>query len=971
MLLGATCALVLAACGGGGGSSNDGGGAVVPVAVAITSQPSDQSVQEGGSATFTVTADNALGYQWQRQSGGSWADVAGARERSLALPAVALTDHGAHFRVQVAGASNTVTSSAAALSVVAQVKPAQITAAPVGANCFVGESASFSVTATGTALAYRWQRSADGTNWNDIADATLATLNLPGLILADNGTQVRVVVSNTLGSVTSTPVVLSVELAPAAAGFTRSPVDLSVEAGQTATFSVVAVGQPTPTLRWQQSRNNGSTWSDIDGAAQASYTLATPALADDGLQLRAVATNARGSATSATATLQVRAKAVAPAVSSQPQDATVNLAGPVSFSVGFTGSPTPSVQWQHCIGAGCSNWANIAGANGETYALSAVSADHDGRQYRAVLTNSAGTATTRPALLTVMSGVSLKLLTGTPDDQLGHHDGTLLEARFVDPRQIIKDSAGHLIATDSGSHVIRKVDLVRGEVSTIAGQPFNKGDDDGDGSSGRLNLEGGGKLGSDAAGNVYITDGNGTRLRKVSPDGRLTTLLRSNGSDQRFGNATADAAGNVYVGSAGVIYKIDPTGTVSAFAGKLGETGSQDGIGANARFTSTDRLSMSGGVLVVGESDRLRKVSLSGEVTTVLGVPSDSAESRRLFEAQGPDGRFYSGRTGAIVLGEPVVAETLIAGQPVNYASPQTINAGLGVDKAGTIHTFEGEAMYQVGRDGTRTRLAIRPVAVAGSGTAFSGVGFTGTEVLTCESRTVSTPAGSGTLYTLYATDGAGAKRVLSQIPCYLLAVGASGHIVVAKKEEISTVSPNGLGDDLVYRIPAGGGDAQAVSKLLRHVQAVAVDAQGNIYTAHRTHISKTTPANVITVFAGHETQNGHADGDASTARFNLLRSITIDADGTLYAYDNYTIRRIRNDGHVTTVLGKPGQARLQTGSDPRLGGGIWGSPWIAIGGDDELVIADSYTVLSATIPGIHCQCGPRALRSNAQRLQR
>ena len=78
-------AAMLTACGGGGGS---GGGTPAQTVAAITAQPTDQSVVAGTAATFTVTASNATGYQWQRSSDGgtTFADVSGATVASHTTP---------------------------------------------------------------------------------------------------------------------------------------------------------------------------------------------------------------------------------------------------------------------------------------------------------------------------------------------------------------------------------------------------------------------------------------------------------------------------------------------------------------------------------------------------------------------------------------------------------------------------------------------------------------------------------------------------------------------------------------------------------------------------------------------------------------------------------------------------------------------------------------------------------------------
>lgn len=104
---------ILSACGKG---STPG-----PAAAAITAQPTDQSVVAGTTATFTVVASNATGYQWQRSTDGGTTFVAvnGATSASHTTPVTTLADNGTRYRVVVSGASNSVNSSAATLMVAA------------------------------------------------------------------------------------------------------------------------------------------------------------------------------------------------------------------------------------------------------------------------------------------------------------------------------------------------------------------------------------------------------------------------------------------------------------------------------------------------------------------------------------------------------------------------------------------------------------------------------------------------------------------------------------------------------------------------------------------------------------------------------------------------------------------------------------------------------------------------------------
>lgn len=101
---------------------------------------------------------------------------------------------------------------------------------------------------------------------------------------------------------------LSITISPAAPSIITQPSDQNVIEGETATFSVTATG--TLTYRWQQSTDNGTTWTDIDGANAATYTIENTTAAMSGYQYRCVVTNSVGTVTSQAATLTVTAATV-------------------------------------------------------------------------------------------------------------------------------------------------------------------------------------------------------------------------------------------------------------------------------------------------------------------------------------------------------------------------------------------------------------------------------------------------------------------------------------------------------------------------------------------------------------------------------------------------------------------------------------------------------------------------------------
>jgi alpha-tubulin suppressor-like RCC1 family protein len=185
----------------------------------ITQQPQDARVNAGSSVSFSVTALGSppFRYQWQRSSdgGASFADILGATDRSHSTAPTVDADHDTRYRVIVRNDDGPATSSSATLTVVAQVLAPVITTQPTGVGVQDGDTATFTVLATGTAALYQWQLSRDGgQSFSDLPGATNASLSTPAATLADDGALYRVVVGNAAGSETSVPARLSVSAAP-------------------------------------------------------------------------------------------------------------------------------------------------------------------------------------------------------------------------------------------------------------------------------------------------------------------------------------------------------------------------------------------------------------------------------------------------------------------------------------------------------------------------------------------------------------------------------------------------------------------------------------------------------------------------------------------------------------------------------------------------------------------------------------
>jgi hypothetical protein len=189
------------------------------------------------------------------------------------------------------------------------------------------------------------------------------------------------------------------------------PTGNRVTSGGTATFTAAASGIPTPTLQWQVSTNVGSSWTDIAGATNTTYSF-TAAAVDNGKLYRAVFTNTYGTATSTSAALIVE---FAPSVTTNPSNQTVSPGDTVTFTSAATGNPTPTVKWQSS-GDGGTNWSDISGETSTSYSFTAASGDN-GIRYRAVFSNTIGSAQSNAATLTVNSSSSSPTVTTQPTSQ--------------------------------------------------------------------------------------------------------------------------------------------------------------------------------------------------------------------------------------------------------------------------------------------------------------------------------------------------------------------------------------------------------------------------------------------------------------------------------------------------------------------------------------------------------------------------
>lgn len=491
--------------------------------------------------------------------------------------------------------------------------------------------------------------------------------------------------------------------------------------------------------------------------------------------------------------------------------------------------------------------------------------------------------------------------------QSGFANGTGSAARFNTPFNVAANANGTVYVADTFNHAIRAISPA-GVVTTLAGLGGASGTANANGTNARFFFPTGIMLARNA---IFVTDRGNHTIRRVSFSGDVTLYAgRPNISGFADGgplfavfdqpsSLTADAAENLYVvdSSNHMIRRITPDGVVSTFAGLNGTPGSADGARLDARFTNPESITIdSTGVLYVADrgNHTIRRISPEGTVTTLAGAPGLPGA----VNATGAAARFQS-PSGVIAYANGSVIVIDSGNSALRLVTPN-----------GAVSLLAG----QLDLEGYRNGAALDARFFQPGGAAFTTDGIVVADTLNhsirkLDGQTFTTTLLAGGGGNFGRQDGLGAAALFNYPTG--VATHSSGDIYVAdtRGASIRRISPAGL----VQRVAGAelGGDAYrdgvASVQSLNYPIGVAVAPDRTIYFCEyqRHTIRRVLPNGTVETVAGLEGVAGSVDGADATARFNLPGGVALDADGNLFVADtgNHSIRRIAAGTRTVTTL--------------------------------------------------------------------
>ena len=473
---------------------------------------------------------------------------------------------------------------------------------------------------------------------------------------------------------------------------------------------------------------------------------------------------------------------------------------------------------------------------------------------------------------------------------------------------VAADATGQVFLSLSHANVVLRL-APDGQLSLYAGNGLRGFSGDG-GRAIQAMLNGPTALEVDSAGNLYIADTENNRVRKVSPQGFISTVAGGGLLPGDGGPATGvelssprdvalDAAGNLFIAGFNRIRKVTPNGIITTVAGGGSQPG--DGIPATQAALRPWSVAVDGsGNLFIAETvdHRVRKINTAGIISTVAGTGRCE---------HSPDGGLAA-RTSLCL---PTYVE-LDGGGNLLIADAESGRVRK-VNPDGTITTLVGMGQGGFNGDGgpaIRARLALpQQLSQDRSGSLYIADQENHRLRKVTPDGMIRTVAGNGARFR-FGGDGGPARGALLSTPI-AVAVDPAGSVFIADQKNfcVRKVSPDGI-----IRSVAGNGQlghsgdgGQATEASLNTPSGLALDSAGNLFVADGSHIHKVSPNGIITTIAGSDSPGLPGDGGpASKASFVYAFGVAVDSGGNLYIADpdSHRVRKVGRDGIINTIAG-------------------------------------------------------------------
>jgi hypothetical protein len=744
----------------------------------------------------------------------------------------------------------------------------------------------------------------------------------------------------------------------------------------------------------------------------------------------------------------------------QPAAQKAELSTRASFTV--TADAATGYQWQRDSGSG---WQDIARATSASYTTGFLLASDDGSKFRVTVSNAGSSLASDTASLSVaVPALELKLLAGSIAGP-GHEDGPLNAAKFMSPMAVTRDAAGNVYVADW--YAVRKI-TPAGIVSTFAGKPGTSGSVNAAGAEARLGwivsmtVDGQGNLyvgesnagtgnfirkitpagvvsfvagaplrnghgglwdgvgsgasfnsiwqmAADRSGNLYVTDSGA--LRKVQPDGTVTSVKTLTCGGCVYGSTDLDSLSGIVIDSAdtiwlfdsGLLRKVTPAGVIFDVAGNDdgSPSGPLDGQGFSAKFANSHAaLTLdSNGNLLMAERDSsdqktvIRRITPSGRVTTIAGQgrspglqdgPAADATFGGVWGlvADANGGAYIADRRNSAIryLSSAGVVST-VAGQQETQgqgsvdgqaaAARFKLPGAVAVDAAGhaIVSDCGNATLRKITRDGTVTTVAGaagQPGQVDGKGTASriqcpSALAFGNDSTLYFN----DVSPGADVSVRRLAPDGlvdtwSVRQSVVTHPVVSGLAVGSGGDLLAAVNQ------PGMVGSSFILRLAANGTSTEFATYNVPYelkgwgFAGLAANTQGQLFaTEYRIPGASdrylATGRSAISA-AGVRTSLATFDSVYGDYKFKDIGAAVLDARGDAYVIDGTELKKVAPDGAITVMMGSPTDFTTHLGAAPSLRN----SRGLAIWGPNQLLVTTENAVLILTVPGVACDCKGR-----------